>query len=82
MLELNADTRVNTLLETYPGLMDEIIRYDGRASMLKTPMGKMIIGNATVADAARMTGIDLESILQKLGSMIGSLSGEQSQDGE
>ncbi len=51
-MEINAQTKLTDILDKYPWLPDELAKLDGRFKIIKTPVGKMMIKNATIADAS------------------------------
>ena len=56
-MEINAQTKLTDILDKYPWLPDELAKLDGRFKIIKTPVGKMMIKNATIADAVKKNGI-------------------------
>ena len=46
-MEINRNTKLNDILAKYPWLPDELIKIDGRFKIIKTPIGKMMMKNAT-----------------------------------
>ena len=56
-MEINSSTRLEDILKEYPWLPDELIKLDSRLKIIKTPIGKMMIKNATVSDAVKKTGL-------------------------
>ena len=40
--------------------------------MLSTPMGKVMLGKATVADMSEKSGVDIEVLIRKLSEMTGA----------
>ena len=73
-MEINADTRVADVIKQYPWLIDEAIRMDSRFGILKTPVGKMLIGRATVADGCKKAGCTVEEAIAKVQEMIANHS--------
>lgn len=55
-MEINRNTKLNDILIKYPWLPDELIKLDSRFKIIKTPIGKMMLKNATIADAVQKTG--------------------------
>ena len=69
-MEITAETRVADVMKEYPWLVDEAIKMDSRFGILKTPIGKMMIGRATVADGAKKVGCTVEEAIQMVEGMI------------
>lgn len=69
-MEINGNTKLTDILAAYPWLPDELIKMDGRFKIIKTPVGKMMIKNATVADAVRKTGLQEDVLVAELKKLI------------
>ncbi len=52
-MEINAQTKLTDILDKYPWLPDELAKLDGRFKIIKTPVGKMMIKNATIRHHCR-----------------------------
>ena len=66
----NGDTKLTDVLAQHPWLPDELIKMDGRFKIVKTPIGKMMIKNATIKDLCAKTGLSQQETLDKLHEMI------------
>ena len=71
-MEINRNTKLTDILAEYPWLPDELIKIDGRFKVIKTPLGKMMLRNATIADAVEKTGLQEDVIISELKKMIES----------
>lgn len=69
-MEFNSNSKLTEIMAQYPWLTDELIKIDGRFGIVKTPIGKMMLKNATVSDLSEKTGLSTEDLLQKLQEMI------------
>lgn len=69
-MTITETTRLEELLRAYPGLTDELTRLDEKFRLLKTPIGKMMIKRATVADMSRKSGMDINTLIQKIEELI------------
>ena len=69
-MEINGNTKLTDILAAYPWLPDELIKMDGRFKIIKTPVGKMMNKNATVADAVRKTGLQEDVLVAELKKLI------------
>ena len=58
----------------YPWLPDELIKLDSRFKIIKTPIGKMMLKNATIADAVQKTGLQEDVLVTELKKIIASHS--------
>lgn len=64
------NSKLTDIIAQYPWLPDELIKIDSRFKIVKTPVGKIMIKNATVADLSEKSGIPTEDLLKKLQEMI------------
>lgn len=71
-MDMNYDnnSKLTDIIAQYPWLPDELIKIDSRFKIVKTPVGKIMIKNATVADLSEKSGIPTEDLLKKLQEMI------------
>ena len=73
-MEINRNTKLNNILAEYPWLPDELIKLDSRFKIIKTPIGKMMLKNATFADAVQKTGLQEDVLITELKKIIASHS--------
>lgn len=73
-MEINRNTKLNDILIKYPWLPDELIKLDSRFKIIKTPIGKMMLKNATIADAVQKTGLQEDVLITELKIIIASHS--------
>lgn len=69
-MEINSNTKLTDILAQYPWLPDELVKMDSRFKIIKTPIGKMMLKNATVADAVEKTGLSQDVLLAELQKLI------------
>ena len=69
-MDINSNTKLSEILAKYPWLPDELVKIDGRFGVIKTPIGKMMIKNATIADAVKKTGLDENTLISELKKII------------
>ena len=69
-MNITKDTKLSELLKEYPWLIDEVVKISDKAKVLKTPVGKMMIKKATIADVSSKTGLSTEEIIAKITEMI------------
>ena len=70
MMNYDKNTKLTDLLKKFPWLPDELIKIDSRFSIVNSPIGKMLIKNATIADLCKKAGISSEDALKKLEELI------------
>ena len=73
-MEINRNKKLNNILAEYPWLPDELIKLHSRFKIIKTPIGKMMLKNATIADAVQKTGLQEEVLITELKKIIASHS--------
>ena len=73
-MEINRNTKINNILTEYSWLPDELIKLDSRFKIIKTPIGKMMLKNATIADAVQKTGLQEDVLITELKKIIASHS--------
>ncbi|WP_316631865.1 hypothetical protein [uncultured Ruminococcus sp.] len=69
-MNYNEQTKLTEILAAYPWLPEELIKLDSRFKIVNTPIGKMMIKKATVADLSKKAGIPTVELLQKLQGMV------------
>ena len=73
-MHIDENSKLTDILAAYPWLPDELLRVEPRAkpfwTMLQTPLGKRMLKNATVADAAKYLKRPAERLLTKLDGVI------------
>ena len=69
-MEINKDTLLKDILKEYPWLADEAVKIDERLSVIKTPLGKMLLRKARISDLAEKAGFSPEDVIAKITEMI------------
>ena len=69
-MKYNSQTKLTDILAEYPWLPEELIKLDSRFKIVNTPIGKMMIKNATLADLSDKAGLSTDELLQKLQEMV------------
>ena len=71
-MEITKDTKLKDLISTYPWLKDDIAKVSDKFKMLNTPVGKVMMGKATIAEMSRKSGIDADTIINKISELVES----------
>lgn len=74
-MKFDVNTKIAEILKQFPWLPEELVKIDSRFSIVNSPIGKMLIKNATVADLCGKAGIEPENALKKLDELIASHKG-------
>ena len=69
-MEFTANTKLTDIMEAYPWLPDELIKMNSAFGIVKTPIGKMMIKNATLTDLSKKIGITDDEVIEQLRKMI------------
>lgn len=69
-MNYNDQTKLTDILAQYPWLPEELIKLDSRFKIVNTPIGKMMIKKATVADLSEKAGLPTEELLKRLQEMV------------
>lgn len=71
-MQITRDTRLLDLINPYPWLKDELPKINEKFKMLNTPMGKIMMGKATIVEMSKKSGMDADTLIRKLHQLIGS----------
>ena len=69
-MNITKDTKLKDLLSEYPWLKDEMSKVNDKFKMLSTPMGKIMLRKANIAEMSRKSGMDAAEIISKLTELI------------
>ena len=69
-MEITKETKLSDLLSQYPWLKEELSQVNDKFKMLNTPMGKIMMGKATIAEMSKKSGMDADAIIGKISKLI------------
>ena len=69
-MEITKDTRLSDLIAQYPWLKAEMTKVNEKFKMLNTPVGKIMLGKATIAEMSKKSGMEVEAIIEKIMEII------------
>ena len=69
-MEITKETKLSDLLSQYPWLKEELFKVNDKFKMLNTPMGKIMMGKATIAEMSKKSGMDADAIIGKISKLI------------
>ena len=72
-MDITKETKLKELLENHPQLKEKLTEINPKFKMMNTPMGKVMLGKATIADMPEKSGMDVNELIQKLSVIISSL---------
>ena len=69
-MEITKETKLSDLLDQYPWLKEELSKVNDKFKMLNTPMGKVMMGKATISEMSKKSGMDADAIIAKICELI------------
>ena len=69
-MEITKETKLSDLLSQYPWLKEELSKVNDKFKLLNTPMGKIMMGKATIAEMSKKSGMDADAIIGKISKLI------------
>ena len=69
-MEITKDTRLADLIAQYPWLKAEMAKVNEKFKMLNTPVGKIMLGKATIAEMSKKSGMEVEAIIERIMEII------------
>ena len=69
-MEITKETKLSDLLVQYSWLKEELSKVNDKFKMLNTPMGKIMMGKATIAEMSKRSGMDADVIIGKVSELI------------
>ena len=71
-MEITKDTKLKDLISTYPWLKDEMAKVNDKFKMLNTPVGKVMLGKATIMEMSQKSGMDADVLISSISDIIKS----------
>ena len=75
-MEITKDTKLADLLAEYPWLKAELPKVNEKFKMLNTPVGKIMLGKATIAEMSKKSGMDADIIISRINELISNHSNQ------
>ena len=69
-MEINKETRLADLIAQFPWLKEEMAKVNEKFKMLNSPIGKIMMGKATIAEMSKKSGMEAEAIIGKIRELI------------
>lgn len=69
-MEITKDTRLADLIAQYPWLKGEMAKVNEKFKMLNTPVGKIMLGKATIAEMSKKSGMEIDKLVSRLKTLI------------
>ena len=71
-MNITRETKLKDLLSEYPWLKEEISKVNEKFKMLSTPVGKIMLGKADIAEMSKKSCMDETQLISKLTNLIQS----------
>jgi prefoldin subunit 5 len=69
-MEITKDTKLADLIAQYPWLKAEMAKVNEKFKMLNTPVGKIMLGKATIAEMSKKSGMEIDKLVSRLKTLI------------
>lgn len=69
-MDITKDTKLADLLTEYPWLKTEIAKINDKFKMLNSPIGKIMLGKADIAEMSKKSGMEIEMLIAGLKELI------------
>ena len=70
MSTITAETRLSDLIAQYPWLKEEMVKVNEKFKMLSSPVGKLMMGKATIAEMSKRSGMEMDVLIGRLNEII------------
>jgi hypothetical protein len=69
-MEITKETKLADIIAQYPWLKGEMAKVNEKFKMLNSPVGKIMLGKATIAEMSKKSGMEAEVIIGKIKELI------------
>ena len=69
-MEITKETKLADILAQYPWLREEIVKVNEKFKMLNSPISKIMLGKATIAEMNKKSGMEAEAIIAGISELI------------
>lgn len=69
-MEITKETKLTDLIAEYPWLKGEMAKVNEKFKMLNSPVGKIMLGKATIAEMSKKSGMDADIIISRINELI------------
>lgn len=70
MSTITAETRLSEPIAQYPWLKEEMVKVNEKFKMLSSPVGKLMLGKATIAEMSKRSGMDTDILISRINELI------------
>lgn len=76
MNAITTETKLSDLIARYPWLKAELPQINERFKMLNTPVGKLMLGKATIGEMSKRSGMETDAIISGINQLISNHSNQ------
>ncbi|MBR3412142.1 MAG: DUF1858 domain-containing protein [Bacteroidales bacterium] len=76
MNAITVETKLSDLIAQYPWLKAELPQINERFKMLNTPVGKLMLGKATIGEMSKRSGMESDAIIRGINQLISNHSNQ------
>ncbi len=69
-MKITKDTKLSDLIAQYPWLKEEMVKVNEKFKMLSSPVGKLMMGKATIAEMSKKSGMEADIIISRINELI------------
>lgn len=69
-MEITKETKLSDLISQYPWLKEEMAKVNEKFKMLNSPVGKLMMGKATIAEMSKRSGMEMDVLIGRLNEII------------
>ena len=69
-MNITKDTKLSELLALYPWLKTSLADINDKFRMLNSPVGKVMLGKATISEMSKRSGMDEMELIEKITALI------------
>jgi len=70
IMKITKDTKLSDLIAQYPWLKEEMVKVNEKFKMLNSPVGKLMMGKATIAEMSKRSGMEMDVLIGRLNEII------------
>lgn len=70
IMEITKETKLSDLIAQYPWLKEEMAKVNEKFKMLNSPVGKLMMGKATIAEMSKRSGMEMDVLIGRLNEII------------
>lgn len=69
-MEITKETKLSDLIAQYPWLKEGMAKVNEKFKMLNSPVGKLMMGKATIAEMSKRSGMEMDVLIGRLNEII------------